>query len=349
MELYEVVNTQYAFPVGVVLICAVLVFTFGFKSVEQPVFPHLSHTADDRKQTAGKKRKVKDKKPQQNGPLPTPSDDSSPEVKQKESVSKQSSKQDKDKSPTKEAPRREKKQETVLSESPVKDKNAVVRSRGKENQAEEAKNRKNEKNLAKLLKQEEKPLDFDEGQWEQALSRKDKKSRKKDELIEVSTPTKKESPSKKKKSAKNLVLAATDNKLQEDLEGKADKQSEKEQEVGVKKAVLIESMQAMNRENSASEKHAEEESADAAVKAKKKNNKKKPAKNDNNSNKVGSEPTPAPSESRRLAPKKQPQAVIELDLEPPEPIGAVVFDELGDVWKEARVPKKSKKKVRREQ
>lgn len=60
MELSEVVNTQYAFPVGVVLICAVLVFAFGFKSAEQPAFAQLTYTGDDRK-PAGKKRKTKDK------------------------------------------------------------------------------------------------------------------------------------------------------------------------------------------------------------------------------------------------------------------------------------------------
>jgi len=60
MELSEVVNTQYAFPVGVVLICAVLVFAFGFKSAEQPAFAQLTYTGDDRK-PAGKKRKIKDK------------------------------------------------------------------------------------------------------------------------------------------------------------------------------------------------------------------------------------------------------------------------------------------------
>jgi hypothetical protein len=60
MDLSEFVNIQYAIPVGVVLICAVLVFVFGFKSAEQPAFAHLTYTGDDRK-PAGKKRKVKDK------------------------------------------------------------------------------------------------------------------------------------------------------------------------------------------------------------------------------------------------------------------------------------------------
>lgn len=63
MEISEVVNTQFVFPglvVGLVLICAALVFVFGFKSVEDFPFDKLATVTDDRK-PAGKKRKVKDK------------------------------------------------------------------------------------------------------------------------------------------------------------------------------------------------------------------------------------------------------------------------------------------------
>lgn len=63
MEFTDVINTQFAFHgivVGLVLICAVLVFVFGFKSVEEFPFDKLTNSADDRK-PAGKKRKVKDK------------------------------------------------------------------------------------------------------------------------------------------------------------------------------------------------------------------------------------------------------------------------------------------------
>lgn len=47
-------------PVALVLVCAILVFAFGFKSAEQPAFDKLSGIGDDRKQ-AGKKRKSKEK------------------------------------------------------------------------------------------------------------------------------------------------------------------------------------------------------------------------------------------------------------------------------------------------
>ena len=62
---------------------------------------------------------------------------------------------------------KEKKQE-IVEKSPVKDnnnKNAAAKSKGKgkENIAEEIKNKKNEKNLAKLKKAEGKPPGFDDG------------------------------------------------------------------------------------------------------------------------------------------------------------------------------------------
>lgn len=47
-------------PVALVLVCAILVFAFGFKSAELPAFDKLSGISDDRK-PAGKKRKTKEK------------------------------------------------------------------------------------------------------------------------------------------------------------------------------------------------------------------------------------------------------------------------------------------------
>lgn len=64
MELLrQVTNTQFLFPaaaVAVVLICAALVFMFGFHSAEQPQFDKLPLIVDDRK-SSNKKRKTKDK------------------------------------------------------------------------------------------------------------------------------------------------------------------------------------------------------------------------------------------------------------------------------------------------
>lgn len=56
----ELISAPYAFHgiiVGTVLVFALLVFVFGFKSAEEPPFDKLS---DDRR-AAGKKKKVKDK------------------------------------------------------------------------------------------------------------------------------------------------------------------------------------------------------------------------------------------------------------------------------------------------
>lgn len=63
MELVaQLINNQFALyiPVALVLVCAILVFAFGFKSAEQPPFDKLSASNDDRK-PAGKKRKTKEK------------------------------------------------------------------------------------------------------------------------------------------------------------------------------------------------------------------------------------------------------------------------------------------------
>nr|CAD7435472.1 unnamed protein product [Timema monikensis] len=130
-------------------------------------------------------------KSQSNGHVTVPGEDGS-ESKQRNVEAgggSLSSKQDKEKSPAKESRRelREKKQE--LESSPKdnnKNRQQKSRGKGKENQIEDVKNKKNEKNLAKLKKQVEKPLDFDEGEWE-SVSRKDKKIRKKDDMFEDSS------------------------------------------------------------------------------------------------------------------------------------------------------------------
>lgn len=64
MELLrQVSHTQFLFPVAavaVVLICATLVFIFGFHTAEQPQFDKLPLVLDDRK-SSNKKRKNKEK------------------------------------------------------------------------------------------------------------------------------------------------------------------------------------------------------------------------------------------------------------------------------------------------
>lgn len=60
--LSSALKAQFLFPataVAAVLVCAILVFIFGFKSAEQPKFEKLS-AGDDKKRDA-KKRKTKEK------------------------------------------------------------------------------------------------------------------------------------------------------------------------------------------------------------------------------------------------------------------------------------------------
>ncbi len=58
MELAEVVNPQIAFPVVGVVICAVLVFAFGFKSPVQPPSFDFENEKKYRKQSRKAKVKV---------------------------------------------------------------------------------------------------------------------------------------------------------------------------------------------------------------------------------------------------------------------------------------------------
>lgn len=61
--LSQVSNAQFMFTaaaVAVVLVCAALVFVFGFRSAEQPQFDKLPLVLDDRK-SSNKKNKKKDK------------------------------------------------------------------------------------------------------------------------------------------------------------------------------------------------------------------------------------------------------------------------------------------------
>jgi hypothetical protein len=66
MEIVQEFSSQYILyiPIALVIIGAILVFTFGFKPAVQPPFDKL--TLDDKK-SAGKKRKLKEKKLTANG------------------------------------------------------------------------------------------------------------------------------------------------------------------------------------------------------------------------------------------------------------------------------------------
>ncbi|PBC30055.1 Transmembrane protein [Apis cerana cerana] len=187
-------HSQYALPVGIVLICAILVFVFGFKKAEQPPFAQLSVGSDvDRKFTNKKRIKIKEKvstiQKSANGQIVI--EKTSP-IKKSISTKTEVSKKVVSKPNDTEGKLKERKQEDNKISITKKDKDQVLIKVGKENKIEQVKNKKNLKNLF-----QEKPIDFDEGDWEQAYSKKDKKNKKKEE----------ESPSKKnKKNTKKIDL-----------------------------------------------------------------------------------------------------------------------------------------------
>uniref|UniRef100_A0A0A9Y8D2 Uncharacterized protein n=1 Tax=Lygus hesperus TaxID=30085 RepID=A0A0A9Y8D2_LYGHE len=199
MDLFsELITTQYAFHgiiVGTVLLFALLVFVFGFKSAEEPPFDKLT---DDRR-AAGKKKKIKEKKAQTNGHA-TAIGDAGAGKRSEVKAPKKEEKKDAEKSPQKEKQKQEKKSpvKNMLKESKANKENnkgdssnKKVKGKGKENVEVTNKNKKN-----KAV--DEKPKDFDDGEWEQALSRKDKKNRKStlEEIIPQKNGTKSKPKSK---------------------------------------------------------------------------------------------------------------------------------------------------------
>ncbi|KAF5269974.1 hypothetical protein FQR65_LT05773 [Abscondita terminalis] len=238
--------------VALVIIAITLLFTFGFKSSEQPPFDKLSALADDRK-SAGKKRKIKEKK-SANGNA----------VQISETKSEKS--KDTKHSPTKEAPNTPKTKKQEPNSPKVAEKKKVDTSKPKKSDPVEEKNKKNLK--PKLT---EKPVDYDEGNWETVPSKNDKKK-------------KQESP-KKEKAVKKVEKPAKEELQEDNKENKATENIKKEKEKKPKKDEKKEEVKV-------------NESAPAQVKP-------------------GDSPKPA-------------------------------FDEIGDVWTEAKAAKKSKKKSRRE-
>ncbi|KAI4470119.1 hypothetical protein MML48_1g18696 [Holotrichia oblita] len=139
MELVnEFVNNQFALyiPVALVLVGAILVFAFGFKSAEQPPFDKLSSIDSEERKTLGKKKKLKEKKTSANGSVPNVT----------EKV---------DKSPSKES---KKKEQDNAKKTDNKPKPTVEKRKSDPVKLIEEKNKKNAK-----TKITEKPADFDDG------------------------------------------------------------------------------------------------------------------------------------------------------------------------------------------
>ncbi|XP_071579293.1 uncharacterized protein [Temnothorax nylanderi] len=332
----------YAIPVGIVLVCAILVFAFGFKKAEQPPFAQLSASSDvDRK--LGKKRgKVREKKAA-NGQVA--SEKTSPAKKTlaaKAEAPKKATKGD-----DVDGKLKERKQEDNKIVATKKEKEQLSTKAGKENKVEQAKNKKNLKNLF-----QEKPVDFDDGDWEQAYSRKDKKNKKKEE----------ESPSKKnKKTSKKADLINEAKQKEQDkpeVKDKIAKETEnKELKEKEKKEVILTSS---SDEEIAEAKEPQKEEQSKVEKVEKEEKKSGKSKKNKKTVEGDSTPVSVPStpktDNKPIAEEEQKKPFnteeIANDVEENEAVESkektAVFDELGDVWTEAKPQKKSKKKARKD-
>ncbi|KAL0123219.1 hypothetical protein PUN28_007670 [Cardiocondyla obscurior] len=331
----------YAIPVGIVLVCAILVFVFGFKKAEQPPFAQLSAGSDVDRKFAKKRGKVREKKAV-NGQVA--GEKTSPAKKTlagKVEVPKKATKGDDVDSKLKEC-----KQEDNKIVSIKKEKEQLSTKTGKENKVEQAKNKKNLKNLF-----QEKPVDFDDGDWEQAYSRKDKKNKKKEE----------ESPSKKnKKSSKKTDLINEAHQKGQDkpeIKDKIAKETEnKELKEKEKKEVILTSIS--NEEiGKAKELQKEDQSkVEKMEKEEKKLGKSKKTKKAEDDSTPASVPSTPKTDNKPIVeeqPKKSlNEEKIANNVEENKTVEnkekTAVFDELKDVWTEAKPQKKSKKKARKD-
>ncbi|XP_011304765.1 uncharacterized protein DDB_G0286299 [Fopius arisanus] len=329
-------HIQYAVPVALVLVCAVLVFAFGFKNAEQPPFAQLSAVSDaDRKQANKKRSKIKEKRATGNQGV---NEKASPA--KKVSPVKTETKKAASKSEDVDGKLKERKQEENTPDVVnKKEKNQVNAKSGKENKVEQTKNKKNLKNL--IL---EKPVDFDEGDWEQAPSRKDKKKKKEEET-----------PKKTKKSKKSELINDAKDKDQDKIEIKdkvAKETQNKELKEKNQKEIILEPVNnEVVDEPEVPEIKEEIKKVEKSEKDDKKTAKSKKAK------KIADVENNAPADE-----KKTLEKVIAQDVEEVKKIETVegqkinqasekkapVFDELGDTWTEAKPQKKSKKKARKD-
>ncbi|XP_076679909.1 uncharacterized protein LOC143375059 [Andrena cerasifolii] len=344
-------HSQYALPVGIVLVCAILVFAFGFKKAEQPPFAQLSAGSDvDRKFASKKRSKIKEKR-SANGQVAT--EKASP-VKKTVSTKVETSKKGATKADDTEGKLKERKQENNKLSTVKKDKDQVAAKVGKENKVEQAKNKKNLKNLF-----QEKPVDFDEGDWEQAYSRKDKKNKKKEE----ESPSKKAKKTVKKADLINEAVAKQRDSEKIEIKDKVAKETEnKELQEKDKKDVIC--VPDSNEEAITEEKELEKEEEPLKIEKVEKEEKKsaKPKKGKKVSESESAPAlTPSPPkvdnkvQEQKAQKKKDNIEKVSDDAEEKssevtqtQEKGGPVFDELGDIWTEAKPQRKSKKKARKD-
>ncbi|XP_041987565.1 ABC transporter F family member 4-like isoform X2 [Aricia agestis] len=319
MELLsQVSQTQILFPaaaVAVVLVCAALVFMFGFHTAEQPQFDKLSLVLDDRKSSNKKRKGIKEKK---SSPNRVTSDDS------------------KSKNEAKKSPAKEKKEEKVKEAEKPKPKEKVEPKAAKKPEVQAEK-----KGKKKAGTELDKPADFDDGVWEEVPKKSDKKKVKGPE-------EKKDSPTKtNKKKNKNVeaeVKPAPQEAEVETIKVVSAVGPDVDEDATRALQAQVEELQRVLKEAERRDKvlaglvDEEEEEAAAAeltdVKDLRSNKKKE------NKEKQKKKEVPAPA--------KQEDKEANASTEAQEQAGPV-FDELGDTWADAKVSKKSKKKARKDQ
>ncbi|XP_011143365.1 cilia- and flagella-associated protein 251 isoform X3 [Harpegnathos saltator] len=331
--------SQEAIFVGIVIAYVILVFFFGFKNAEQPPFAKLSAGSVVNRKLPKKRVKTA------NGQVTT--EKTSPakktvvakaEAPKKTTVAKDDI----------DGKLMERKQEDNKTATIKKEKEQVSVKAGKENKIEQVKNKKNLKNLF-----QERPADFDDGDWEQAYSRKDKKNKKKEE----ETPSKK---SKKTPKKADLINEAKQ-KEQEKLEIKDLKEAENKELKEEKEVILTPiSDEEIGKEKELEKEEQITEQVEKIEKVEKEEKKagksKKNKKVSEGENTPASVPSTPKSDIKSAAEEPQEKAinnvekVAENNAEENKVVQekTAVFDELGDVWTEAKPQKKSKKKARKD-
>ncbi|GAB6029027.1 hypothetical protein CHUAL_004815 [Chamberlinius hualienensis] len=202
MEVNEIINPYFSFPVVGVVILALLVYAFGFKS---PVQPPSFDFDGERKSTSGSKKRKVTKKPLTNGHVPVVT--TATNATAKTVVANVESKTAKPSS-TKVKVNSTNTNSVSATQKVDVDSSKGASSRNTVSTGKKSDKGKKEKNNAKIvvsneeaLKVEKKPAEKqkDEGEWVQLLSRKEKKNRKREELVEeaISVVTKGESANKK--------------------------------------------------------------------------------------------------------------------------------------------------------
>lgn len=240
---------------------------------------------------------------------------------------------------------KEKKQDA--QKSPSKTEKKADKKAGKENVIEA----KNKKNIVNSI--EDKPIDFDDGEWETAFSRKDKKNRKKDDdILAVLTP---EKTPKKKKEVENEKSNKTEEPAADIVDAKVNEEAAVQAKVEVPEDIV---QAVLNTVKKAEEK----EDADDQSGKKKKTKKSKTSaieKADEENvpvieTKVKASDTEdkksvkvSAVETGKSTPVNDSEQTGDSQAGSQQPASGAVFDELGDVWKEAP-QKKSKKKVRKD-